>query len=100
MLKAQFIDQIDALLPDISDETIVSRKVFSGEGAKVTLFGFAAGEELSEHTAATTLSPARTCSRSGLELRVSTTCLPRAERATLAASSQDAHPTWLLLTAC
>ena len=51
-MDAHFIQKLTDLLPDIPDESIVSRKVFSGTGAKVTLFGFAAGEELSEHTAA------------------------------------------------
>ncbi len=46
------VQQLDELLPEITAETIVSRKVLGNEGAKVTLFGFAAGEELTEHTAA------------------------------------------------
>ena len=47
-----FIDSLDSLMPEIPVESIVSRKVFSSEHCKVTLFGFAAGEELTEHTAA------------------------------------------------
>jgi quercetin dioxygenase-like cupin family protein len=50
-MEAHFIEQIETILPEISPETIISRKVFSSEGAKVTLFGFAPGEELTEHTA-------------------------------------------------
>lgn len=46
------ISSIDDKLPEVPTESIVSRKLFSGAGAKVTLFGFAAGEELTEHTAA------------------------------------------------
>ncbi len=46
------IQQLSELLPEIPVETIVSRKVLSGDHVKVTLFGFAAGEELTEHTAA------------------------------------------------
>ncbi len=51
-MEAQFIEQIGTILPDIPADTIVSRKVVSEAGAKVTLFGFAPGEELTEHTAA------------------------------------------------
>ena len=48
----KLIADLAALLPAVPAETIVSRKVFSDDLLKVTLFGFAAGEELSEHTAA------------------------------------------------
>lgn len=46
------VESLAALLPDIPAESIVSRKVYSDDLLKVTLFGFAAGEELTEHTAA------------------------------------------------
>ena len=46
------VNDLDALLPEIPAESIVSRKVYSDDLLKVTLFGFAVGEELSEHTAA------------------------------------------------
>ena len=46
------VENIAALLPEIPPESIVSRKVYSDDLLKVTLFGFAAGEELTEHTAA------------------------------------------------
>jgi quercetin dioxygenase-like cupin family protein len=46
------VENLGALLPEIPAESIVSRKVYSDELLKVTLFGFAAGEELTEHTAA------------------------------------------------
>lgn len=51
-MDTYFIDNITDLLEKIPDESIVSRKVFSGADAKVTLFGFTEGEELTEHTAA------------------------------------------------
>ena len=40
------------LLPDISDDTIVSRSIFQDGQLRAILFGFAPGQELSEHTAA------------------------------------------------
>jgi quercetin dioxygenase-like cupin family protein len=39
------------LLPDIPADSIVSRTVYTDEQVKAVLFGFAAGQELSEHTA-------------------------------------------------
>ena len=47
-----YIDQLAKLLPDIPADSIVSRSVYRDETVQVTLFGFAAGQELSEHTAA------------------------------------------------
>jgi quercetin dioxygenase-like cupin family protein len=44
-------DLVD-LLPDISEDTIVSRSVYQDDQLKAILFGFAPGQELSEHTAA------------------------------------------------
>jgi quercetin dioxygenase-like cupin family protein len=38
-------------LPQISPDSIVSRTLYTNEQVKVVLFGFAAGQELSEHTA-------------------------------------------------
>ncbi len=46
------IENVTITLPDIPAESIVSRKTFSSDHIKVTLFGFAPGEELTEHTAA------------------------------------------------
>jgi quercetin dioxygenase-like cupin family protein len=46
------IDNIEALLAEIPDDSIVSRTVYSDDDIKVILFGFAPGQELSEHTAA------------------------------------------------
>ena len=39
-------------LPEIPPDSIISRTVYDDEQIKVILFGFAAGQELSEHTAA------------------------------------------------
>lgn len=39
-------------LTEIPADTIVSRTLYSGDELKVILFGFAPGQELSEHTAA------------------------------------------------
>lgn len=39
------------LMPQIPDSSIISRTVFDDDQLKGTLFGFAAGQELSEHTA-------------------------------------------------
>lgn len=47
-----FTADVQALLPDIPADSIVSRTVHNSDELKVTLFGFAAGQELSEHTAA------------------------------------------------
>ncbi len=52
MKEYSMVQDLAALLPEIPAESIVSRKVYSDELLKVTLFGFAAGEELTEHTAA------------------------------------------------
>ena len=46
------IDDLLAQLPDIPPDSIVSRTFYSDDRAKAILFGFAAGQELSEHTAA------------------------------------------------
>ena len=46
------IDNLEALLPEIPEDSIVSRTVYSDDDIKVILFGFAPGQELSEHTAA------------------------------------------------
>lgn len=40
-------------LPDIPADSIVSRTLYGDEQVKAVLFGFAAGQELSEHTAST-----------------------------------------------
>ena len=45
------VEDILAQLPEIAPDSIVSRTFFSDQHVKVILFGFAAGQELSEHTA-------------------------------------------------
>lgn len=47
-----YIDNLMALLPDIPADSIVSRTFYADGRLKAILFGFAAGQELSEHTAA------------------------------------------------
>jgi quercetin dioxygenase-like cupin family protein len=50
--KAYFhIEDIAALVGEIPNDTIVSRTFHEGERLKAILFGFAPGQELSEHTA-------------------------------------------------
>jgi quercetin dioxygenase-like cupin family protein len=39
-------------IPEIPVDSIISRTIHTDEQVKVVLFGFAAGQELSEHTAA------------------------------------------------
>jgi quercetin dioxygenase-like cupin family protein len=38
-------------LPEITPDTIVSRTLYDGEEVRAVIFGFAPGQELSEHTA-------------------------------------------------
>ena len=47
-----FHADLNALIETIPPESIVSRQVHDDAHVKVTLFGFAAGQSLSEHTAA------------------------------------------------
>ena len=49
----KYIADLAGALPDIPPHSIVSRAIYAGDDVKVTLFGFAAGQELSEHTAST-----------------------------------------------
>lgn len=46
-----FVEDLASLLPEIPDDSIVSRTYHEDDRAKSILFGFAAGQELSEHTA-------------------------------------------------
>lgn len=46
------VDDLLTQLPDIPPDSIVSRTFYSDQSLKAILFGFAAGQELSEHTAA------------------------------------------------
>jgi quercetin dioxygenase-like cupin family protein len=50
--EATWIEDLSALAPDIPADSIVSRTFFTADGLKAILFGFARGQELSEHTAA------------------------------------------------
>lgn len=45
------IDDLRALMTEIPEETIVSRSIYKDGQTNITLFGFAAGQELTEHTA-------------------------------------------------
>ena len=47
-----FIPDLIELMDDVSDDTIISRTVYRDGQLRAILFGFAAGQELSEHTAA------------------------------------------------
>lgn len=49
--RYNFISNIGDMIPEIPVDSIVSRTVHDDEGVKVVLFGFAEGQELSEHTA-------------------------------------------------
>jgi quercetin dioxygenase-like cupin family protein len=45
------VEELSSQLPEIPPDSIVSRTFYSDDQAKVILFGFAKGQELSEHTA-------------------------------------------------
>jgi quercetin dioxygenase-like cupin family protein len=47
----QFIQNILDEIPSLPEKSIISRTFFQDEHLKAILFGFAAGQELSEHTA-------------------------------------------------
>lgn len=47
-----FVPQLADLIPAFTPDAILSRTVHQDGGSKVTIFGFAAGQSLSEHTAA------------------------------------------------
>ncbi|HKY84889.1 MAG TPA: cupin domain-containing protein [Anaerolineales bacterium] len=46
-----FLAEVETILPPIPQDSIVSRAFYTGDGVRATLFGFAAGQELTEHTA-------------------------------------------------
>jgi quercetin dioxygenase-like cupin family protein len=46
-----YFENLIAELPEIPPDSIVSRTLYDDEQFKVVLFGFAPGQELSEHTA-------------------------------------------------
>lgn len=51
-LDYKVIGDLLELMPEVTADTIVSRTVFADDRLRAILFGFAAGQELSEHTAA------------------------------------------------
>lgn len=52
-LNYAFFENLVSEIPEIPANSIISRTIYEDERAKVILFGFAPGTELSEHTAAT-----------------------------------------------
>jgi quercetin dioxygenase-like cupin family protein len=50
-LPYSYLKDLTAQLPDIPADSIISQTLYSDERVKVVLFGFAQGQELSEHTA-------------------------------------------------
>jgi quercetin dioxygenase-like cupin family protein len=80
-----FLKDIRAEMPEIPPNGTLSRTVFKNDSLKVVLFGFDAGQELSEHTAS---SPAILHFLSG-EARLS-----------LGGEEQAAHPgSWVYMPA-
>lgn len=51
--NAAFAVELNAQLPEIAADSIISRTLYGDGQVKAVLFGFAAGQELSEHTAST-----------------------------------------------
>ncbi|MCP4425035.1 MAG: cupin domain-containing protein [Chloroflexi bacterium] len=51
MSNYTFLKDVTEQIADIPPDSIISRTIFSDEQTKAILFGFAAGQELSEHTA-------------------------------------------------
>ncbi|MGW8227043.1 MAG: cupin domain-containing protein [Anaerolineales bacterium] len=49
-----YFEDLAAELPELPADSIVSRTLYEDEQHKAILFGFAAGQELSEHTASKT----------------------------------------------
>lgn len=47
----KYIPNITESIPDIPNDSIVSKTIHSDNTVKIVLFGFADGQELSEHTA-------------------------------------------------
>jgi quercetin dioxygenase-like cupin family protein len=50
-LPYHYISDLNLEVPEIKPDSIISRTLFADDHVKVILFGFAAGQELSEHTA-------------------------------------------------
>ena len=51
-VQYEFIEDISEFIQEIPPDSIISRTYYDGEKLKAILFGFAPGQELSEHTAA------------------------------------------------
>ena len=49
-MNYRYIAELSSLMSDVPEGTIVSRSIHKADDANVTLFGFAAGQELTEHT--------------------------------------------------
>ena len=45
-----YLPDLAAALPEITENTVVSRSLYKNDKTDVTLFGFAAGQELTEHS--------------------------------------------------
>jgi len=52
-LNYTFFENLVSEIPEIPTDSIISRTIYNDDRVKVVLFGFAPGQELSEHTAAT-----------------------------------------------
>jgi quercetin dioxygenase-like cupin family protein len=50
-LPYKFLSSLTGEMPEIPQESIVSKTVYQDDTLKAILFGFAEGQELSEHTA-------------------------------------------------
>lgn len=48
----QYIHDLKEKMPEIPENSIISQTLYKDEKIEVTLFGFDAGQELSEHTSA------------------------------------------------
>lgn len=51
MTTYTYVANLSDLVPDIPADSIISRNIYTDERVRVVLFRFAAGQELSEHTA-------------------------------------------------
>jgi len=53
-LNYTYLANLAEQIPEIPADSIISRTIYSDDQVKAILFGFAAGQELSEHTSAQT----------------------------------------------
>jgi len=51
--KYTILSDLGDEIPNVPSDSIISRTIFSDDQVKAVLFGFAPGQELSEHTAST-----------------------------------------------